>query len=121
MSTDTLAGALCPQVDPYVWFSDKGHLNAAAKAICHSCPVEDACLSTALSDLELSGIWGGTTQRERQRMSVHPIGGVRPIKHGTEGGAQAHRRHGETVCPACKAAESDARKCRSARVEAMAA
>ena len=118
MSTDTLAGAVCAQVDPYVWFSEKGHLNAAAKEICHSCLVEDACLSTALSDLELSGIWGGTTQSERQRMRIHP---VRPINHGTEAGAQAHRRRSETVCLPCKAAESTARKRRSVKVEEMAA
>ena len=126
MNADTLADAVCAQIDPYVWFSEEGSLNATAKALCHSCPIEDACLSTALADPELSGIWGGTTPRERQRMRALAArsprrNGARPIKHGTEGGAQAHRRHGEAACSMCKTAATDARQCRSDRVEAMAA
>lgn len=38
-----------------------------AKAICAECPVQHECLQSALANAE-SGIWGGTTERERQRM-----------------------------------------------------
>lgn len=40
---------------------------ARAKSFCHSCPVKDACLNHALKYNE-SGIWGGTTERERRAM-----------------------------------------------------
>lgn len=36
----------------------------------------------------------------------------RPITHGTEAGAVAHRRRGEPVCDACRAAASAARAAR---------
>lgn len=40
----------------------------AARTICRSCPVQDACLAYALSAVEPDGIWGGTTPDERRRM-----------------------------------------------------
>jgi len=36
-----------------------------AKAICASCPVSGACFQYAVANPELTGIWGGTTTRER--------------------------------------------------------
>ena len=39
---------------------------AKAKAICHECPVRDACLDYALSIREPHGIWGGLTEAERR-------------------------------------------------------
>jgi WhiB family redox-sensing transcriptional regulator len=38
----------------------------AAKAVCHSCPVVSECLEYALL-YGVSGIWGGTTDKERKR------------------------------------------------------
>ena len=39
---------------------------SAAKAICAHCPVRALCRTYALQAGELYGIWGGTTERERQ-------------------------------------------------------
>ena len=39
---------------------------AAAKAVCSHCPVRAICRAYALQSGELYGIWGGTTERERQ-------------------------------------------------------
>ena len=114
MTALTLTGALCAQVDPALWFPEKGESNTAAKAICHRCDIEAACLTVALADPELEGVWGGTTFRERQTMRALAGPRVRQIKHGTPGGAKTHRRRGETACPACRAAEATARKRRSA-------
>lgn len=108
LATD--ASALCAQVDPAVWFPEKGESNTAAKAICHRCDLEAACLTTALADPELEGIWGGTTHRERQTMRALAAPTVRPIRHGTEGGAKTHRRRGETACDLCRAGEATARE-----------
>jgi WhiB family redox-sensing transcriptional regulator len=37
-----------------------------AKAICASCPILKPCLENALAHKEQSGIWGGTTEKERK-------------------------------------------------------
>ncbi len=38
------------------------------RAICGACPVRDECLSFALADDSLIGLWGGTTDAERREM-----------------------------------------------------
>ena len=109
MSVATDASALCAQVDPDLWFPEKGQGNTAAKAICHRCDIETACLAIALADPEIEGIWGGTSQRERQVLRGSGVPKIRaPINHGTTGGYRTHQRRGETVCPECKAARSAA-------------
>lgn len=64
--------ALCAQVDPDAWYPCQGeHLLAAkAKKICGQCPVQAECLELALSGADTwhgisTGIWAGTTPRER--------------------------------------------------------
>lgn len=109
----TDASALCAQVDPAVWFPEKGQGNTAAKAICHRCDIEATCLATALADPEIDGVWGGTSHRERQTMRALAGPRVRPIRHGTEGGAKTHRRRGETACDLCRAAYAAARQKRA--------
>jgi|GEM_PF-167308 len=39
-----------------------------AKKICDTCPVQVECLEFALETREDFGIWGGTSERERQRI-----------------------------------------------------
>lgn len=39
-----------------------------AKAICDTCPFEQACLTVALRNNEQYGIWGGTTPLERRTL-----------------------------------------------------
>ncbi len=41
---------------------------AAAKAVCASCPVRDACLQFALETKQEDGVWGGTDEDERRRL-----------------------------------------------------
>ena len=41
---------------------------ARAKAICSFCPVIDDCLEYALETNQRSGIWGGTSERERKSL-----------------------------------------------------
>lgn len=40
----------------------------AAKAVCQTCHVQDACLQFALETNEEDGIWGGTTEDERRKL-----------------------------------------------------
>lgn len=58
----------CQGLDPNWWFPTQGQPTEQARQICQGCPVRQACLSAALADPTLSGIWGGTTGRERQRI-----------------------------------------------------
>lgn len=39
-----------------------------AKAICAVCPVIDECLQYALETNQRSGIWGGTSEKERKSL-----------------------------------------------------
>ncbi len=40
----------------------------AAKAVCRSCPVREACLLFAFKTNQESGIWGGKDEVERHRL-----------------------------------------------------
>jgi WhiB family transcriptional regulator, redox-sensing transcriptional regulator len=62
--------ALCAQADPDTWYPDNHAQAVAATRICATCPVRAECLDYALSGAETwrgitTGIWGGTTPRER--------------------------------------------------------
>ena len=70
--------ALCAQADPDAWFPDRGNyaLAALAKRICAACPVRAQCLDYALSGADTwrgitSGIWAGTTPKERAVLRRH--------------------------------------------------
>lgn len=41
---------------------------AKAKAICQACPVLQDCLTYSLETNQRSGIWGGTTEKERKSL-----------------------------------------------------
>lgn len=54
--------------NPRAWFPEGRSKEAErAKLVCLRCPVRSQCLELALSR-ELPGIWGGTSQRERQQL-----------------------------------------------------
>ena len=59
---------LCAQVDPELWFPDKGERASDAKERCLECPVIDQCLEYALPLTELEGVWGGLSERERTKL-----------------------------------------------------
>lgn len=63
--------ALCAQVDPELWFPDKGGSTGDAKRICMECPVRAECLQYALDHEEIHGVWGAKSYRER--LSLRPI------------------------------------------------
>ena len=57
--------ALCAEVDPELFFPEKGQSPAPAKAVCAACPVTALCLAT-FGSLVADGVVGGLTARERQ-------------------------------------------------------
>lgn len=60
--------ALCAQVDPELWFPEKGGTTEPAKAVCARCDVKAECLDYALAHGERFGIWGGVSERTRRRI-----------------------------------------------------
>lgn len=46
----------------------------AAKAVCATCPVVQACLDHALKVREPYGVWGGTTPEERESILRGAVG-----------------------------------------------
>lgn len=62
--------AACRAVDPDRMHPDEGDHAATqeARRICHTCPVQAACLRQALTAGEPHGMWGGFTELERPRL-----------------------------------------------------
>src|SRR5215207_5779220 len=58
------ASALCAQVDPELFFPEKGQPSGPAKAVCAACPVTALCLAT-FGPLVDHGVVGGLTAQER--------------------------------------------------------
>lgn len=63
--------ANCIGVDPDIFFPERGASLQPAKSVCFSCPVRTPCLEFALEHREKSGVWGGTSERERRRIIRH--------------------------------------------------
>lgn len=77
-------GALCSQIDTEFYFPEKPIVteeNKKVKALCSRCSWKQECLDYALQ-YSVTGIWGGTSPRERQRirkkLNIVPI----PISEG---------------------------------------
>jgi len=58
----------CRDAERSLFFPVRGAPIGPAKAICSTCPVRQACLNFALADPEIQGVWGGTSNRERQKL-----------------------------------------------------
>ena len=60
--------ALCAQIDPEMFFPEKGGSTRDPKRVCAACEVRDPCLQYALDHDERFGVWGGYSERERRRL-----------------------------------------------------
>lgn len=61
--------ACASSADPEAFFPDAGrpgHRTRLALRICAGCEVAEECLTFALRDPDLRGVWGGTTERQRR-------------------------------------------------------
>lgn len=47
---------------------ERDQRESQAKQHCQACPVREVCLETALSSGKVEGVWGGTTQQERNKI-----------------------------------------------------
>ena len=60
---------LCAEVDPELFFPDKGESTVPAKRVCFACEVRAQCLEYALATSQRFGVWGGLSYPQRRR---HP-------------------------------------------------
>lgn len=60
--------AKCSEVDPDLFFPEKGGSTRLAKQLCASCPVVETCLEYANTNRINEGIWGGKSAKERWGM-----------------------------------------------------
>ncbi len=65
----------CRNLDNALFFHPEGERgprrrqrDAAAVAVCRSCPVIEKCRAHALRSREAYGVWGGLTEDERERI-----------------------------------------------------
>lgn len=68
---DWWRSAACREADPELFFpvatqGPGADEVAKAKAVCAGCGVRRECLQYALATRQLHGVWGGTTEDERQ-------------------------------------------------------
>lgn len=98
------AQAACGEVDPELFFVERGRSSAPAKRICAGCPVRLPCLELALSAAgsyaDDHGIYGGLTPRERLALRRRPATVGSGHRRGTGGGVgltPAHRDRAEAA------------------------
>ncbi|MCA1569328.1 MAG: WhiB family transcriptional regulator [Chloroflexi bacterium] len=82
--------AACRGKDPAIWFPTRGdfELEERAREVCRGCPVRPECREYALDAGEPMGIWGGLSERQREKILGRRLQprtqGVRELRHGTE-------------------------------------
>lgn len=61
--------AACKEEKSMKFFPQNREEEREALAICSICPVVEDCLQHALESNERFGVWGGTTERQRRKLS----------------------------------------------------
>jgi WhiB family redox-sensing transcriptional regulator len=62
------ATAACKGLEPGIFYPSSDEEAETAKEICSTSPVRETCLEHAIERREHNGVWGGATERERQRI-----------------------------------------------------
>ena len=62
-----MTDAACAEVGGDAWFAEKSQWADViqAKLVCRRCPVREQCLSYALQNNEMHGVWGGMSPKQR--------------------------------------------------------
>jgi WhiB family redox-sensing transcriptional regulator len=66
LDTTWMEDARCAGINPDLFFPARGEPSEPAKAVCRQCPACTACREYALTQHELFGVWGGTSERDRR-------------------------------------------------------
>jgi len=70
MSDDWRRSAACRDEDPELFFPVKATQSREARAVCARCPVRAECLTDALAQNRVYGVWGGTTEQGRRKLAT---------------------------------------------------
>jgi WhiB family redox-sensing transcriptional regulator len=65
-SADWRLSAACRGLDTNLFFPERGETQFEAKTVCAHCPVRAECLADGIN--EKTGVWGGTSERERRTL-----------------------------------------------------
>lgn len=57
--------AKCKGMETEIFFPNDYQGVLRARMICKQCPMRTQCLSTAVADADVYGVWGGTSRNER--------------------------------------------------------
>ena len=60
--------ASCLDTDPELFHPEKGQRAGPAKRICMGCAVRVECREYAMGVPDMRGVWGATTERDRDRL-----------------------------------------------------
>ena len=63
--------AACYGLDPEVFFPTTEEEAGLALSYCGVCSVREVCLAWSIQNGERYGVWGGTTEQQRRRLSRH--------------------------------------------------
>jgi len=63
------AFAACASEEGMTFYPQNKREEASALATCGICPVQQECLDHALATNERFGVWGGTTEKQRRKLS----------------------------------------------------
>jgi WhiB family redox-sensing transcriptional regulator len=69
MTEEWMPRGRCRTEPPSTYFPSDGVGVEIARRICAECPVKAPCLEYALRNGIDHGVWGGTSERERRRIS----------------------------------------------------
>ena len=58
----------CLYVDPELFHPEQGQRPDAAKRICMECAVRSECREYAMTVPDMRGVWGATTEHDRDRL-----------------------------------------------------
>jgi hypothetical protein len=94
---EELAGALCAETEPDLFFPNATQRLQAATAakVCETCPVRKTCREQAEARGEKFGVWGGKNFDPQASTTLHPF------RCGTYSGYGRHRKLGEAPCEPC--------------------
>lgn len=59
---------LCAEIDPELFYPERGCSVREPISVCLACPVRAECLAWALETDERWGVWGGTSEQQRAKM-----------------------------------------------------
>jgi WhiB family redox-sensing transcriptional regulator len=90
MDRDWVHRSACKGLDPIIFYPATDEEADEAKAVCAECPVQGECLEHAIGHREHNGVWGGATERERQRIirrrrRLRAMGGTDATGRGDDG------------------------------------